>query len=66
MHHPLKTDRRFTARMKAIRIFEYGGTGTLKLESQTTRCWFEFTMPVYQEGDLKQLRRQRCDKHVRK
>ena len=33
--------------MKAIRVHEHGGTGTLKLESQTTRCWFEFTMPVY-------------------
>ncbi len=32
MHHPLKTDRGFTAHMKAIRICEYGGTGTLKLE----------------------------------
>jgi hypothetical protein len=29
---PLKTDRGFTARMKATRICEYGGTGTLKLE----------------------------------
>jgi hypothetical protein len=32
--------------MKAIRIHEHGGVGTLKLESQTTKCWFESTMPV--------------------
>jgi len=47
VHHPLKTDRELRARMKAKRIHEYGGDGTLKLESQTTKCWFEFTMPVY-------------------
>jgi len=33
--------------MKAIRVQEHGGVGTLKLESQSTRCWFEFMMPVY-------------------
>jgi NADPH:quinone reductase-like Zn-dependent oxidoreductase len=32
VHHPLKTDRGLRARMKAIRIHEYGGVGTLKLE----------------------------------
>ena len=32
MHHPLKTDGGLRARMKAIRIHEYGGVGTLKLE----------------------------------
>jgi NADPH:quinone reductase-like Zn-dependent oxidoreductase len=32
VHHLLKTDRELTARMKAIRIHEYGGVGTLKLE----------------------------------
>jgi hypothetical protein len=46
VHHHLKTDRGVRARMKAIRIHEHGGVGTLKLESQTTKCWFESTMPV--------------------
>ena len=32
VHHPLKTDRELRARMKAIRIHEYGGVGTLELE----------------------------------
>ena len=47
MHHHLKTDRGLKALLKAIRVHERGGVGTLKLESQTTRCRFEFTMPVY-------------------
>jgi hypothetical protein len=33
--------------MKAIRVQEHGGVGTLKLESLSTRCWFEFMMPMY-------------------
>jgi hypothetical protein len=32
VHRPLKTDRGLRARMKAIRIHEYGGVGTLKQE----------------------------------
>lgn len=32
MHHSLKTDSGLMARMKAIRIHEYGAVGTLKLE----------------------------------
>lgn len=79
MHHPLKTDRGLTARMKAIRIYEYGGVCTLKLEEVPRISLTNDQVLVrihdagvnavdwkVRQGYLKQLRRQRCDKQVRK
>jgi NADPH:quinone reductase-like Zn-dependent oxidoreductase len=79
VHHHLKTDRGLTARMKAIRICEYGGTGTLKLEEvprisitndqALVRIHDAGVNPAdwkVRQGYLKQLRRKRCDKQVRK
>ena len=79
VHYPLNTDRGLRARMKAIRIHEYGGVGTLKLEEvprisitdepMLVRIHDAGVNPVdwkARQGYLYQLRRQRCEKHVRK